>query len=490
MGKAKGHGAESKKARGRRIHSTGRRGQNRVWLSKLERGSYLMQWVDHALGGGRRSERLTLTLEEAKKRAEAKSAQLLVAGPPIPVPPPSQSGQADLRVGNLAWVIEGYLDHVRGKLSPEELAYRTTTLEMAAKWFGAHRMIEDLETKHLGEYRKARGESSQPADIRLFPELKDAGLLPRQGGIQRAIIQVNGKEVSRLVPPVLFPKHLRGAAEERAAGRATGRGWRWPAPVRDRALERESRTIVTALRWGVKALRKHRSGAAVFCDLAEMRVQRTPVPETPRFDGDKLNRILGRLDVAPKDLVDLVHVAHETGRRLRAILGLLTSDVMRDGEGYQLRWREEADKMGKASTVPLTKALGERLFNRCNELGFGAQQERLLFPRRDRHGVIVGRGFTPWSPDHARACLRKAFEAAEVEWVNGSGFHMFRRLLASDHGDQDVPLVVTMAIGGWSSPEVIVTRYQRVKQSTLQRHLDSRSLPPGASAPSREEGGE
>lgn len=156
-------------------------------------------------------------------------------------------------------------------------------------------------------------------------------------------------------------------------------------------------------------------------------------------------------------LRELLVLAAGTGRRIGAIVRLRWSDWLPEEGTYGfLRWRADADKLGREWKAPVPPEVREAL-------------EAL---RRERPGVGDAWIFpAPASDGHLRVTLankwlRRAEEKAEIKHVKGFGFHAFRRMWATKR--KHLPLKDVAAAGGWKGTQTLQTVYQHPDPDTLE----------------------
>jgi integrase len=201
---------------------------------------------------------------------------------------------------------------------------------------------------------------------------------------------------------------------------------------------------------------------------------RLPVEKNPRrpiVDDDRATRIMavahrvtmrvGRGKEArdvPSPLPLLLQLAHDTGRRLSAILALRASD-WRPNEGTHGRilWRADSDKLGRAWLAPVTPKVREVLEAYRKEKGLVG--EALLFPAPNSAAKPV---------DDQRAIdwLRRAEKLAGLEPLAGGAWHPFRRKWATERKDLSPKDVA--AVGGWTDLTTLQKVYQVADQETME----------------------
>lgn len=115
-------------------------------------------------------------------------------------------------------------------------------------------------------------------------------------------------------------------------------------------------------------------------------------------------------------------LARDTRRRVSAILGLQWTDRKPDETLYGvLHWRAQADKLGRSWTVPVTAAVREAVEGL-------PRRSRWIFP----HPYNAERAVTR---QMAMNWFRATEQRAGLERVAGGGWHMFRRLWATERKD-------------------------------------------------------
>lgn len=250
-----------------------------------------------------------------------------------------------------------------------------------------------------------------------------------------------------------------GFSHDRATGAIDARGRAVPEGQRERVsartVKRDLQALRTMLNWGVGAdLLDHNP-----CD-------RYPFPKVQNQNRPRLSqeRYEAMLDVA--EAVDwrfrlALVLAHETGHRIRAIRHLRWSDV---DLGEQLvRWRGEVDKTRNEHVTPLTGPAVAALRS--------AQEKRAaigatwVLPSPTSEGKPVSRYLM-------RNWWYRAEEAAELEHIDGLGWHGLRRKFADDL--RHVPLKDLADLGGWSTPRTILEVYQGSDLDAMRRAQQQR----------------
>jgi integrase len=233
-------------------------------------------------------------------------------------------------------------------------------------------------------------------------------------------------------------------------------------PVGPRAVQKALKVLRQACRFG--AHYRRRDGSFLL-DADPTRGLELPSEANPTrvvADDELYEQLLSKADQVKMDgarshLPELLILAADTGRRIGAIVQLRWSDWYPDEATYgALRWRADADKLGKEWKAPVAPDVREAI-------------ERL---RRERPGLGDAFMFpAPRSGGHIRVdvagrWLRKAEELAEIEHVKGFGWHSFRRMWASKRKHLSVKDVA--AAGGWTDTATLERCYQHADPHTLE----------------------
>jgi len=177
-------------------------------------------------------------------------------------------------------------------------------------------------------------------------------------------------------------------------------------------------------------------------------------PKRPLFDE---NRYAQLLTAASARLRPLLVLAHETGRRISAIVGLRWDDWCPTVGLYGvLTWRAAHDKLGKTWHVPVTQAVRDAL----------ARLERrgpYLFP-------TLADPARPITRTVARNWLRRAERHAELMHLPGGGWHAFRRAWATSR--KHLSLKDVAYAGGWSETSTLVSVYQQPDVESLAQVVE------------------
>lgn len=154
-------------------------------------------------------------------------------------------------------------------------------------------------------------------------------------------------------------------------------------------------------------------------------------------------------------------LARSTGRRLGSIRQLRWEDV-RWEEGA-IHWRAETDKKRKDWLVPAPAMLIAELraFQRQAGVLGGWVLEDPREPKRP------GTSREPLTRHDLRALLEKAEENAELPKLDGSLWHAYRRLWATER--KHMPVADVAAAGGWQGPSTLLTCYQQATPEAMLR---------------------
>jgi integrase len=269
------------------------------------------------------------------------------------------------------------------------------------------------------------------------------------------------------------------------------KGYRKPQPVRDGALDSELRFLNVVLNWACD-FRVNGGSLLVANPLPRNRAGRRslgwPVERNPRRPvaaHDRYERTQEHTDaVDPAGrLRCMLALARYTARRESAICQLWASDLLLSPDRVRaaladaglneadagkmphgaIRWREEADKMGRLFVSPMGPKVREevdRYLHRAARVG-----DVPLFPapgRPRRKGAPPPKHPRPEQPigrDTAAKWLVRAERLAGLPKLRGGVFHPYRRLWAIER--QHLPAIEVAALGGWSDPGTMTGIYQR-----------------------------
>jgi integrase len=144
------------------------------------------------------------------------------------------------------------------------------------------------------------------------------------------------------------------------------------------------------------------------------------------------------------------------------VLGLRWEDV--DFAEGRVRWRAETDKLRKTWIVPASRAVLDELNRfRVQTPGLG---QALLFP----HPKSLRHPGKPANRHLAAYWLKRAFELAKAEKPEGSLWHAFRRLWATER--KHLPLKDVAAAGGWKDMTTLLECYQQPDADTIRQVVE------------------
>ncbi len=247
---------------------------------------------------------------------------------------------------------------------------------------------------------------------------------------------------------------------ERTSGRLAPRGSKG-GEVGPRTVARDLKFLHAVLNWAVLA-GDGKGGFLLFRNpLKGLPLPREKSPRRPQLSQESYEALLdiaGDVDLRFK--AALV-VAHETGHRIGAIASLRWSDL--DLDGGWVRWGKQSDKIGLEHLTPLTQEAVEafrELQKVCPGIG-----EAWVFPSPEDPSKPCSRHlFGDWWP--------KGEGLAGLPHEKGMGWHSLRRKFATEL--KDTPLKDLCQLGGWKSPQTVLTCYQQPDQDTMRRSLEAR----------------
>lgn len=227
-------------------------------------------------------------------------------------------------------------------------------------------------------------------------------------------------------------------------------------PVGANTIQRDLGMFKAALNW---ACQKYEGGRPLLQGhvLEKFRIPTEKDPKRPVIDESSIRALLATAQDVHPFLRTMIVLAWRTGRRLSSILHLKWEDV--DFEKGTICWRAEHDKIRQTWVVPMHKEVRAELMQfRKKHPGIGSS---LLFPhpqrRRHRNGPVT-RHLAAW-------WLKEAFRRGKIEKPQGSLWHMFRRVWATER--KDLPLKDVAAVGGWRDTSTLL-RYQQPDARTMR----------------------
>ena len=226
-------------------------------------------------------------------------------------------------------------------------------------------------------------------------------------------------------------------------------------PVRDRTIEMDLVTLMTALNWAARE--RTSTGRRLLREnpLTGIRLPKEKNPERPVMSHDVYLKLL---EVAPRvhpQLPLALIVAEGTGRRISAWRNLVWDDV--DFEAGTIHWRAEHDKKGFEQVVVMSDAVRDA-----------------LSAQRKAHPAIGKTAVFPAPKDPTKPCnrhlfddwLRRAYKLAKIVPLRRGMWHSIRRKWATER--KGYPVKDVAAAGGWKTEEVLTTSYQMADAETIK----------------------
>ena len=226
-------------------------------------------------------------------------------------------------------------------------------------------------------------------------------------------------------------------------------------PVRDRTIEMDLVTLMTALNWAARE--RNSTGRRLLKEnpLIGIRLPKEKNPERPVMSHDVYLKLL---EVAPRvhPMLPLaLIVAEGTGRRISAWRNLVWDDI--DFEAGTIHWRAEHDKKGFEQVVVMSDAVRDA-----------------LSAQRKAHPAIGKTAVFPAPKDPTKPCnrhlfddwLRRAYKLAKIVPQRRGMWHSIRRKWATER--KGYPVKDVAAAGGWKTEEVLMTSYQQADAETIK----------------------
>ena len=215
--------------------------------------------------------------------------------------------------------------------------------------------------------------------------------------------------------------------------------------------------LKSAVRWGIRErlLSRHDDPFESIQLPREREKPRRPLADRKRYL--KLKSVASTVLPALETLLDL---AHSTGRRISAILGLRWRDI--NFEKSTIRWYAGAagDQKKHDQTVHLPTPAREALLRwqkQCPGIAAG-----WVFPGKDPKGHLTR--------SEATRSLLRAEKKAGLCHEAGGGWHAFRRSWATER--KTYPLVDVANAGGWTDTNTLLKCYQHADAATTRRVLE------------------
>jgi len=334
----------------------------------------------------------------------------------------------------------GHSDREAAKLKAEELAAK---LRKPDQHLTAAPTLQTLFDIYLREVTPGKARSTQRHDHRA------AALFIQCFGGGCKVETLNRRDWDR------FIEWRRGQGDGRG-GKVRGQ------PIRERIVTYDLKVLQAVLNWATTA----RDGSGrLFLERNPLKGAPWPkerAPRRPMLTEDQF-QLLKSVSRAINPLFELaLHLAHETGHRIGAILLLKWSDVLFDRK--KIRWRAENDKIGLEQETE------------ASEVAMNALEQA----RADRPAIGDVWVF-PSPTDASKPCSRHLMrdwwqqgeQAAKLQHEPGRGWHSLRRKFATDL--KHIPLVDLQHLGGWKDHQTILKCYQRADEATAREALASRA---------------
>jgi integrase len=326
----------------------------------------------------------------------------------------------------------GHRDFASGKAQADQLAAQLR--HPNRRQVGTITLAE-LFDNYLREVTPSKGSSKQAHDRRT------AALVLDILGPARRADELTHRDAARFV------------AERRRRGDGRS-GAQRGQPLRARALQYDVSWLKAVLAWAVGAGVLDRKPLVGYTAPAE------PSPRRPIVTASEYESLLAvSASIHPLFRLALI-VVHETGHRIGAVRLLRWADI--DSEDQLVRWRGENDKIGYEHKTWLT-----------------AEAVQALQAARRSRAVIsewVFPGPSDLGKPISRHLLRDWWErgqkVAKLPVEPGRGWHSLRRQFATEM--KHAPLKDLCALGGWKSPQTVLTCYQRADSLSMQQALAGR----------------
>lgn len=232
--------------------------------------------------------------------------------------------------------------------------------------------------------------------------------------------------------------------------------------VRDRIIEKDLRLLQAVLNWATQA-GDGRGGTLLERNpLKGLVVPREGSPCRPMVTAAQYTALRTAAGAVGPWAECFLVLVHETGHRSASVRQLRWSDV--DFARALVTWRGENDKIAYGHTTPLT-----------------ADAVAVLQRERTRTGAIGDAWIFPARRGNAGGCLTG--DAVSHLWVRLAskaalptgqrfGWHALRRQFANEL--RTTNLKDLTALGGWKSPQTVVTVYMKPDEATQRAALAER----------------
>lgn len=335
----------------------------------------------------------------------------------------------------------GHRDREQAKRTADKVAASFRAAEVASPT-SESLTIRRLFDIYLREVTPAKAASTQKHDQRTLQ------MFARFFGPERRVNTLSRIDHDRFI-------------RERRAGRIRPGEGRNAKGVGDRVIEQNLRLLYAVFRWG-RSAGDGRGGTLVpRSPFDGCRPPREKNPVRVVLTTAEYTALLRVADVVGWRFRVALVLAHETGHRIGAITQLRWGDV--DLKGGVITWRAENEKTGFEHSTPMTPAAAAA-FERARAHSPGIGDAPVLpSPKDPTRGL---------SRHLARDYWKRAERLAALPTRRGRGWHALRRKFASEL--MHVPLKTLCQLGGWKSPQTVLTCYQHPDQDQLRDALGRR----------------
>lgn len=255
--------------------------------------------------------------------------------------------------------------------------------------------------------------------------------------------------------------------KERQSGRIRPKHKEKATAVGPRTVARDLLWLRAVLNWGTTAGDGNGNYLLERNPLRGFPIPREENPSRPTMTRERYEAMLKVAGAVDWRFYVALVLAHETGHRIKAIRHLQWRDI--DLEGGWISWRGDADKIGHEHRTPLTPMAASCL-RRAREENPGVGMKWVLpSPKHPDQ---------PCSHTLMRRYWLRAEEDAELEHVEGLGWHGLRRMFATEL--KHTPLRDLQQLGGWKTHRTILECYQQPDEETMRAALESRRRVEGA----------
>lgn len=326
----------------------------------------------------------------------------------------------------------GHRDFASAKAQADELAAR---LRRPGRTQVEAITLAVLFDNYLREVTPTKGASKQAHDHRTAKLVLD--IL----GPARRVSELTHRDAARFV------------AERRRRGDGRS-GTRHSRPLRARALQYDVAFLKATLAWGVGVGILDKNPLAGFASPAEPSPRR-PIVTAPQYEA----LLAAASQIHPLFSLALI-LAHETGHRIGAVRQLRWADI--DFERQLVRWRGENDKIGYEHETWLTPDAVEALRTARRTQ---AVISEWVFPSPSKPAETISRHLLRdwWERGQLRA---------ELPPEPGRGYHCLRRQFATEM--KHAPLKDLCTLGGWKSPQTVLTCYMKSDSVSMQQAFATR----------------